>query len=92
MHINLVGLMRSREVFGEDVDVFRPERFLDVDDEMAVRRRKVVDLNFGHGRWLCLGKALALLELNKIFVEVSRSCSSNDIFAMYPTYQLLNSC
>ncbi|ETS73763.1 hypothetical protein PFICI_14709 [Pestalotiopsis fici W106-1] len=71
VHVNFAALMTSREVFGDDADVFRPERFLEDDEETNTRRRKVVDLNFGFGRWLCLGKVLALLEMNKIFVEVS---------------------
>lgn len=30
----------------------------------------VVDLSFGHGRYICSGKPLAVMELNKIYVEV----------------------
>jgi hypothetical protein len=36
------------------------------------RRTKVVDLIFGYGRWQCLGKSLAIMEMYKVFVEVSR--------------------
>lgn len=72
VHVNFQSLMRDREVFGDDVDIFRPERFIEADDETLARRRKVVDLLFGFGRWLCLGRVLALLELNKIFVELLR--------------------
>jgi cytochrome P450 len=31
----------------------------------------VVDLAFGHGKFQCIGKAIALMELNKVAVEVS---------------------
>jgi hypothetical protein len=38
---------------------------------------------FGHGRWLCSGKPLAMIEINKTVVEVSISFSldspDNDI-------------
>lgn len=73
--MNVIGLMRDQEAFGDDVEVFRPERFIDCDAETRQRRMKIVDLIFGHGRWLCLGKVLAWLEMNKIFVEVSRGGS-----------------
>lgn len=60
----------NTEVFGADAEVFRPERFLECDDKQRAYMLKTVDLIFGHGRWLCLGKPLAVIELNKIFVEV----------------------
>ncbi|KAK6067687.1 cytochrome P450 [Seiridium cupressi] len=69
VHMNFTALMRDQEVFGADIDLFRPERFIDCDEATKTRRMKVVDLNFGHGRWQCLGKVLALMEMNKIFVE-----------------------
>jgi hypothetical protein len=31
-----------------------------------------LELVFGHGRWQCLGRNVALIELNKVYVEVSR--------------------
>jgi len=77
------GLMRRREVFGEDAEEFRPERWLFVQDDgvdesrVEERRRKLremegtVELIFSYGRWQCLGKSIALMELNKVFVEVS---------------------
>lgn len=68
--INFGGMMRRKDVFGDDVDIFRPERFLDCDQATRARRIKTVDLNFGHGRWLCLGKVFAWMEMHKIFVEV----------------------
>ncbi|KAK3364617.1 cytochrome P450 [Lasiosphaeria hispida] len=42
---------RSREVFGEDADEFRPERFLEAGEERAGEMRRVVELVFGYGQW-----------------------------------------
>lgn len=70
VHCNLLAMMRDQEVFGDDVGVFRPERFIDCDDATKATRKKVVDLIFGHGRWLCLGKPLVGIEMGKVFVEV----------------------
>lgn len=69
--VNVLEMLRNKEVFGEDSDVFRPERFLETDEKTRSQMLKVVDLTFGHGRWGCPGKALAWMEMNKVFVEVS---------------------
>jgi len=69
--VNHYEMLRNKDVFGEDADTFRPERFIESDGETKMRMLKVVDLSFGHGRWMCLGKSLAWMELNKMFVEVS---------------------
>lgn len=65
----------NTEVFGADAEVFRPERFLECDDKQKTYMLRTIDLIFGHGRWLCLGKPLAVMELNKIFVEVRSAMS-----------------
>lgn len=63
---------RNTAVFGADADVFRPARWLEVADcEERAEKRRVAELVFGYGRWGCAGKMIALLELNKVFVEVS---------------------
>ncbi|KAF4950149.1 hypothetical protein FSARC_13292 [Fusarium sarcochroum] len=67
--INFSSLLRSETMFGQDAHVFRPERFLDVDQETSMRMKRDVELTFGLGRWACLGKPIAFLELNKIFFE-----------------------
>ena len=36
-------------------------------------REATLELVFGYGRWQCLGRNVALIELNKIFVEVRLS-------------------
>jgi cytochrome P450 len=79
IHMNFMSLMRDQEVFGPDTDVFRPERFIDCDEVTKAKRLKVVDLNFGFGRWQCLGKVLAWMEMNKIFVEVSILNRTRDV-------------
>lgn len=70
VHINVISMLLNTEIFGEDAEVFRPERFLECDEKQKAYMLKTVDLSFGHGRWLCLGKPLAIIELNKVFVEV----------------------
>lgn len=67
---NLSSLMRSKALFGEDADIFRPERFLEADQTTRAEMQRNVELVFGYGRWMCAGKSIAWLELNKTLFEV----------------------
>ncbi|KAI0879536.1 cytochrome P450 [Hypoxylon argillaceum] len=69
---NLSSLMRSKTIFGKDVDIFRPERFLEVDQEQREEMQRTVEHIFGYGRWMCAGKAIAWIELNKTLFEILR--------------------
>ncbi|KAL8676102.1 MAG: hypothetical protein Q9186_007345 [Xanthomendoza sp. 1 TL-2023] len=56
---------RRPEVFGDDVDAYRPERWLEVSKE----KRKEMDgtmLHFGMGARTCIGKNISLLEMYKL--------------------------
>lgn len=68
---NYFGVMRDRGVWGDDADVFRPERWIEAGDERGRVMNAVVDLEFGVGKYACLGKPVAVMELNKAVVEVS---------------------
>jgi cytochrome P450 len=73
---NSWGMMHDPEIFGADCEVFRPDRWLhrDASDKEAariVRMTETVTLNFGSGRFGCLGRGVATMELNKAVVEVS---------------------
>jgi cytochrome P450 len=69
---NMWGVLRHEPTFGADAHVFRPERWLEADEEPERKKKmeRVCELVFGHGRFMCAGKVLSFLELNKIFVEV----------------------
>jgi cytochrome P450 len=72
---NSWGLMRNKEIFGPDADIFRPERWLASDDTEAtqkhmLRMNETLSLVFGYGRFGCLGKVVANMELNKALIEV----------------------
>ncbi|KAH0538931.1 hypothetical protein FGG08_004522 [Glutinoglossum americanum] len=62
---------RNKAVFGEDAECFRPQRWLEASPEQLVRMDQTAELIFGYGRYGCLGRVLALTELNKVIVEVS---------------------
>ena len=64
------AVTHREDVFGLDAAVFRPERWTDSDETTRETMRGVVDLIFGSGRFGCLRKNIAFLELNKVFVEV----------------------
>lgn len=64
------AIMRKKEIFGEDVHMFRPERLLEGDQALRRHRMQTIEVAFGHGRYLCLGKHIAMIELHKAVVAV----------------------
>jgi cytochrome P450 len=68
--VNTWGIMRDEDIFGPDPEMFRPERWLGLPEAIYAEMARVVDLTFGSGRFKCLGKSVATIELNKIIVEV----------------------
>ncbi|KXJ85669.1 cytochrome P450 [Microdochium bolleyi] len=70
---NFLGLQRSKEMFGDDADVFRPERWLDLSPEQTTQWRAHVELVFGNGRWGCSGKTFAFMELEKTYIQLLRN-------------------
>ncbi|WQF85885.1 Putative cytochrome P450 [Colletotrichum destructivum] len=66
------GIFRRPDVWGADSHFFRPERWLEADAEKLRVMESTLELVFGHGRWHCLGRNVALMELNKVFVELLR--------------------
>ena len=74
---NSWGIMRDKAIFGNDSAMFRPERWLAKDSSEAEKARvarmtETVGLVFGYGRFGCLGRGVAMQELNKGIVEVSK--------------------
>jgi len=68
---NIWGMQRRKEIFGEDADVFRPERWLETEPGRLKAMKDTVELVFGYGKYMCLGKQMAWMEINKLLVEVS---------------------
>ncbi|PTD02181.1 25-hydroxycholesterol 7-alpha-hydroxylase [Fusarium culmorum] len=52
----------NTEIWGQDADVFRPERFMDVTPQDEKKRRGAL-LSFGGGKHLCPGRKFAYTEL-----------------------------
>lgn len=65
------SFVRSKDIFGEDADLFRPDRWIEASQEQKVKFRYTVDTIFGSGRYQCLGRHIAFIELHKVFFEVS---------------------
>lgn len=64
------GIYRNKAIWGEDADSFRPERWLDVSPEKLKVMESHLELVFSYGKYKCLGKDIAMMELNKVFIEV----------------------
>lgn len=66
------GIFRRTDIWGEDAQEYRPERWLEGTPDKLREMEGTLELVFGYGRWQCLGKNVALMELNKVFVELLR--------------------
>ncbi|KAK9781184.1 putative Cytochrome P450 [Seiridium cardinale] len=63
-------LHRDKSVFGEDAEQFRPERWLE--DEQRAKTMERFMFQFGGGSHVCIGRNLALLEINKVIPRLLR--------------------
>lgn len=64
------GIFRDTEIYGEDAGEFRPERWIDDTEDKIKEMESTLDLIFSYGKYQCLGRPVALMELNKVFVTV----------------------
>ncbi|UNI16815.1 hypothetical protein JDV02_003215 [Purpureocillium takamizusanense] len=71
--INPCVVSRDTDVFGDDVEAFKPERWLQRPDEddkgyaiRSQRMRETTDLTFGAGNRVCMGKSMAKMEIYKL--------------------------
>ncbi|KAH6865919.1 cytochrome P450 [Alternaria rosae] len=69
-----LSIQHSTAIFGPDAELFRPERWLDAAEDPArlAHMASTVDLVFHYGKYKCLGQNVALMEFNKVFVELLR--------------------
>ncbi|EXJ87353.1 hypothetical protein A1O3_04312 [Capronia epimyces CBS 606.96] len=67
------AMCRRKDIFGDDADVFRPDRWVDADPATRALYDRTVHTIFGAGRYECLGKHIAMVELHKVFVELIRN-------------------
>lgn len=70
---------RDRGIFGDDVDDFRPERWLE--DEERVKQMNKYDFTWGYGSRKCVGKYIAMMDGKKFVLQLFREF---DISAMNP--------
>ena len=69
---------RNPDIWGDDPDAFRPERWLRAEDqgesqedfEKRLRKMNNLDLAFGAGSRICIGKNLGLLEVYKVIATL----------------------
>lgn len=64
------GLNSRKDIFGEDADLFRPERWIVDDTNQVAEMKKTTELIFGYGKYQCLGKNIAWMEYSKAVFEV----------------------
>ena len=69
--LHIQGMTTRKDVFGQDADIFRPERWLEANAETLKTYEKVLELTFSSGRFTCPGKSIALMETHKVVFEVS---------------------
>lgn len=68
----------NKEIFGEDIEVFRTERWLvdekkdHAEEEKRIKEMSLVMLQFGMGARTCIGKNISLLEIYKLVPTVLR--------------------
>lgn len=65
-------LHRRPEVFGQDVDTFRPERWIDASPDQ-LQCMKATMFQFGAGARTCIGKNISLLEIYKLVPTMLRN-------------------
>lgn len=71
--VSHLSFLHSKQIFGDDAEVFRPERWLEAEPGHLSKMSSTVDLIFHSGKFQRLGRSVALMEYHKIFVELLKA-------------------
>ncbi|KAK4652631.1 hypothetical protein QC762_501510 [Podospora pseudocomata] len=66
------SMNRDEDFWGPDANLFRPERWLEANEERRTEMERCVDLIFGSGKFVCAGKKIAFMQMYKLFPELLR--------------------
>ncbi|KAI0192472.1 cytochrome P450 oxidoreductase [Astrocystis sublimbata] len=69
--VNAWVMNKDKNIYGEDADTFRPERWIEADTK-TVTAMKMNMMTFGAGSRNCIGRNLAMMQLTKIITELYR--------------------
>ena len=82
-------VQRHKPTFGDDCDVFRPERWLG--DAETTRAMERAMFQFGAGAHICLGQHVALMEVYKLVPSLLRTFEVR-FSPHHPQYDYLQQC
>lgn len=82
---------RNKEVWGEDADEFRPERWLESSEEQ-LRAMNAMYMPFGVGSRTCIGKNISLLEISKLIPHLVRNFDATLIDPLSKVPKLPSRC
>lgn len=68
--LNAWGVQLNKAVYGDDAELYRPERWLTDDAHKLQGMYQTHSLIFGHGSTKCLGTSMAMMEITKVIFEV----------------------
>ncbi|KAH8660048.1 cytochrome P450 [Xylariales sp. PMI_506] len=68
--INAWVAHRNRSVYGEDVGTFRPERWLEAQQNNTSHLLEAYNFSFGQGSRGCIGKNISILEITKCLPHI----------------------
>lgn len=74
-------ISRNKEIYGEDAEEFKPERWL-----VSEERNKMMEnysFTFGYGARICIGKNVALFEVHKLICQVRPVSVNGDFPSAY---------
>ncbi|KAK4225203.1 putative cytochrome P450 E-class, group IV [Podospora fimiseda] len=63
---------RDAQTWGDDADILRPERWDEKDEEKLNKMNRAWNFIFGGGKFVCVGKGIALMELGVVVGELIR--------------------
>lgn len=70
------SMHHSEKIYGTDSKVFRPERWFESNPTKLADMVRTNELIFGYGKFRCLGKTVADIEIGKLIFEVRYRLSS----------------
>ncbi|KAI0456052.1 cytochrome P450 [Xylaria acuta] len=72
VNVSTWAILRDPDIFGADAEAFRPERWLD--DTLSEERRRAMnrahELVFSAGRFICMGREIAMTQCLKVISEL----------------------